>query len=205
MAFPSQLTGYDKNLSTREVILLAAFEEIHRVGYQAASINKILAGTGVTKGALYHHFPAKIDLGYAVVDELLYNMVVAHWLQPLESGNPIDNMIKQLEQAGAEITQEDISLGCPLHTISQEMASIDAGFRQRIDAIYGNWRAGFSAALLRGQKEGYVSTEIDPHQMGTMVVATLEGCIGLAKSAQSKEVLLDCGGGLIQILNSLRK
>ncbi len=204
MAFPSQIIDPDKELSTREIILMAAFEEIHRVGYQAASISNILDNTGVTKGALYHHFPAKIDLGYAVLDEVIMNHINAAWVEPLNTGNPVDIMINLVLQAGNEITQEDIILGCPMNNISQEMSPIDAGFRQRIDSIYDNWRTGLSEALLRGQKEGFVSPDINTVQMGTVLVATLEGCIGLAKSAQSKDVLMDCGSGLIQILNSLR-
>jgi len=52
---------------TRRKILESAFHEIHRNGFQAASLNPILERTGVTKGALYHHFPNKQTLGYAVL------------------------------------------------------------------------------------------------------------------------------------------
>jgi len=55
---------------TRSKILFAAYKEIHLHGFQAASLNNILAHTGVTKGALYHHFPNKTELGYAVIDEV---------------------------------------------------------------------------------------------------------------------------------------
>lgn len=42
-----------------------------RHGFQAASLNNILAKTGLTKGALYHHFPDKDRLGYAVIEEVI--------------------------------------------------------------------------------------------------------------------------------------
>ena len=54
---------------TRERLLQAAFREIHRSGFQSASIDTILAATNVTKGALYYHFESKEALGYAVVEE----------------------------------------------------------------------------------------------------------------------------------------
>ena len=44
---------------TRERLLQAAFREIHRSGFQSASIDTILAATNVTKGALYYHFESK--------------------------------------------------------------------------------------------------------------------------------------------------
>ena len=56
---------------TRDKILHSAFCEIHRQGFQAASIANILQDTGLTKGALYHHFPTKQALGLAVIDEVI--------------------------------------------------------------------------------------------------------------------------------------
>jgi len=55
--------------ATRQIILQAAFDEIHARGFQGASLSKILSSTQVTKGALYHYFPNKLALGYAVVEE----------------------------------------------------------------------------------------------------------------------------------------
>ena len=40
--------------------------------------------------------------------------------------------------------------------------------------------------------------------MAVMVVATLEGCLAAAKSAQRHELLMQCGCALIQILENLR-
>ena len=61
--------------STRQEILESAFQEIHRNGFQAASLTSILERTGVTKGALYHHFPNKQALGYAVLEEVVKDTV----------------------------------------------------------------------------------------------------------------------------------
>ena len=57
--------------ATRRDLLEAAHEEFWRVGFRSASVDQILTQTGVTKAALYHHFRNKLELGYAVVDEIL--------------------------------------------------------------------------------------------------------------------------------------
>ena len=97
---PARL-DYGNAESTRLQILLAAFEEIHEKGFQAASLANILSRTGLTKGALYHHFPNKTALGYAVVDELVAEKIRQDWQAPLEGAdNPIDALIAIIEKAG---------------------------------------------------------------------------------------------------------
>ncbi len=68
---PSTAKNTDQELTTRQVILEAAYEEIHVRGFQGASLSKILSSTSVTKGALYNYFPTKLALGYVAVDEIL--------------------------------------------------------------------------------------------------------------------------------------
>ena len=84
------------------------------------------------------------------------------------------------------------------------MAPIDEGFRSRVEAVYCLWRKGIESALLKGQEKGYVKKEINITSVATMIVASLEGCMGLAKNAQSKNVLSQCGQSVIDYLESLR-
>src|SRR2546422_9784373 len=65
--------------ATRKKLLQAAFEEIYRRGFQGASLETILAAAGVTKGALYHHFPDKAALGYFVGVEGVKSLLLARW------------------------------------------------------------------------------------------------------------------------------
>ena len=56
---------------TRRKILEASYREFYRHGFQGGSINRIVDAAGITKGALFHHFTGKNELGYAVLDELM--------------------------------------------------------------------------------------------------------------------------------------
>ena len=191
--------------SAREKILEAAFNEIHRVGFQAASIQNILKETELTKGALYHHFPNKLALGYAVVDEVIRPLVEHHWMTPLQNDdNPIDALITAIMVGGEEMTMEDIMSGCPLNNLSQEMSAIDEGFRERTEGLYLDWRETVSTALERGKQNFFVKQNVNTEEFAIVLVATLEGCLSLAKSSQSIQILLSCGGGVISLLEGLR-
>lgn len=190
---------------TRQRLLDAALEEIHRVGFQAASLLNILRHAGVTKGALYHHFPSKQALGYAVVDELMAPDMYRLWLEPLaDADDPIERFKAVLADVGGRMTEADVMLGCPLNNLAQEMAPVDEGFRQRIQALFDAWRTGIAEALARGQAAGNVRGDIDVAHAATFIVATLEGCVGLAKTSQSLALLHECGAGLTLYVDSLK-
>lgn len=54
---------------TRRRVLAAAMEVFAREGYHAARMDAIAQAAGVSKGALYFHFPGKLPLFSALVDE----------------------------------------------------------------------------------------------------------------------------------------
>jgi AcrR family transcriptional regulator len=56
---------------TRSRIVAAAVALFAEQGYDATSVNQVVARAGVAKGALYHHFGSKDDLLYEVYRELV--------------------------------------------------------------------------------------------------------------------------------------
>ncbi|MBT8137949.1 MAG: TetR/AcrR family transcriptional regulator [Gammaproteobacteria bacterium] len=189
---------------TRESILLAAFEEIYQQGFRKASIDNILRRTGMTKGALYHHFPNKMALGYAVVDEIIVPHGQSRWQRlQQEDLNPIDTLLEIGEESAFPI-ERDVSLGCPINNLAQEMSGLDEGFRQRLNGFLDRWRNVIENALRRGQRNGQVRTDIKPHEVAAFMVAAFEGAYGLAKCAGCQDVLDTCLDGLNSYVNSLR-
>jgi len=194
-----------RGLDTRERLLLAAYQEMHLNGFQSSGLAQILERAGVTKGALYHHFKNKSELGYAVIDEIIKDQVLKGFMEPLETiENPIDGLIDLINGAGNNFTLQDIELGCPLNNLAQEMAPVDEVFRLKLNAIYELWIDFMKGLLLKGQQDGFVQKDIDCHQMAILIVATLEGCLSAAKISQNLDSLQYCGAGLIQHLNFIR-
>jgi TetR/AcrR family transcriptional repressor of nem operon len=191
--------------ATRDKLLNAAFEEIYRRGFQSASLDTILAKAGVTKGALYHHFPDKASLGYAVVDEVVKGALLERWgvLDP-PTGDPVTTLQRILEGRAASLTTREVELGCPLNNLAQEMSPLDQRFRRRVNATFDIWRDTVAKDLERGQVEGTVREDVDPRKVAAFVVASIEGSFGLAKGAQSAAMLRSNLEVLGSFLESLR-
>ncbi|MFG2228016.1 ScbR family autoregulator-binding transcription factor [Streptomyces sp. NPDC048644] len=65
----------DRAIRTRRAILNAAGALFDERGYEGTAIADIVSRAGVTKGALYFHFPDKRALGLAVIEVQLDGMV----------------------------------------------------------------------------------------------------------------------------------
>ena len=191
---------------TRDKLLQAAFEEIYRHGFQAASLETILHQAGVTKGALYHHFPDKAGLGYAVVDDVVTGLLLERWLGVLarQSGDPITALQGMLKERIARLRPDEVELGCPLNNLAQEMSPLDERFRRRVAATFDTWTNGFAEVLVRGQEEGTVRKDVNPKKLAHFLVAAIEGSFGLAKAARSPALLRSNLEVLSTLLESLR-
>jgi AcrR family transcriptional regulator len=189
---------------TRQKLLERAFEEIHRNGFRSASLDSILEDAGVTKGALYHHFANKAELGYAVVEEVVRPWMEDMWRLVAESDDPVDAAIRTIRERLKSRSEMALTLGCPFNNLCQEMSPVDEGFRRRLNTILEAWRAVTSEALRRGQANGTVRRDIDPAAAATFVISSIEGCVGMAKASQSREFLEAGFRGLVQYLEQLR-
>lgn len=189
---------------TRQKLLERAFEEIHRNGFRAASLDSILEDAGVTKGALYHHFANKAELGYAVVEEVIRPWMEERWRPVIQAANPIDAAIQTIRERLKARSEMALTLGCPFNNLTQEMSPVDEGFRRRLNAILDDWRDAMSAALRHGQQNGTVCADVDARAAATFVISSIEGCVGMAKASQSKEFLESGFRGLVEYLEHLR-
>ncbi len=191
---------------TRRRILEAAFIEMYRNGFQGMRLDEVTAASELTKGALYHHFPNKRALGYAVVEEVIRPMMESIWVQPLQqASDPLQGLLAVIENMPeAKPSEMMLQYGCPLNNLAQEMSPLDEGFRRRLDQVFNIWRQVISDALRAARDKGIIRADIDCDETATFVMAALEGCIGIAKNAQSVDRLMACNRGLMQYLLSLK-
>ncbi|MBF0416405.1 MAG: TetR/AcrR family transcriptional regulator [Magnetococcales bacterium] len=190
---------------TRERLLLAAFAEMHHHGFQAASLSRILARAEMTKGAMYHYFKSKHELGYAVVDEILPLRLEEVFFRHMgEQDSFLDGLLRALNNAISERSDTLIMLGCPLNNLAQEMSPVDEEFRVRVDKIFAWWRGRLMEGIRQAQAQGQVRHDIDPEEVALFLLAALEGCIGMAKNAQSIETFAKCVHALAGYVETLR-
>jgi TetR/AcrR family transcriptional regulator, transcriptional repressor for nem operon len=173
---------------TRTSILESAFDVVYKRGFRATSVSDIVRKAGVTQGAFFHYFATKNDLGYALVDEILKDMMLNRWIRPLAAyKSPVQGMIVRFRK-NTEEGSYDMSLGCPLNNLIQEMSTVDPVFRDKTRAVITAWIEGTERYLRKAQAEGYLRPDVDVRKASEFIVMVEEGSAGLMKSLLDQKV-----------------
>jgi TetR/AcrR family transcriptional repressor of nem operon len=191
--------------TTRATILSAAFDEIYVHGFQGTSIDKIVARTGLTKGALFHIFPTKTELGYAVVEDVIAEMIRQQWVVPLrDASDPLETISRSFDAGAAELEKMPVHHGCPLNNVAQEMSALDVGFKVRVERVFAEWIEATTAALERAKNAGIVRKDIVTRDAAILLVTLVEGILSLAKTSRSPEMLRSGSRNIRAMVESLR-
>jgi TetR/AcrR family transcriptional repressor of nem operon len=174
---------------SRKEILDVAFWEVFVNGFQGVSIDDIVGKTSLTKGAFYHHFPTKLDLGYVLVDEVIKPMIIERWITPLDDHeNPLEGILVQMRKLIGECPPPLLAFGCPLNNLVQEMAPIDPGFKKRLTTALDLWIDKLDGHLRRAKAEGFLKANVNTREVSHFVVMAHEGFYGLIKGLGSNGI-----------------
>lgn len=171
---------------TRHKILEVSADEIHKKGFTATSLSCILARCEISKGALYHHFANKMELGYAVFEEVYAPAFMALWQPTVEAEDPIEGLCEFFSEMSNTMSCDELVCGCPLNNLCQEMSGVDEGFRIRILAMQQQLNLLISTNLARVSHQ--LQPDLDYSQVAYFIVSTFHGSSSLSKSSLNKEL-----------------
>ncbi|WP_316738535.1 TetR/AcrR family transcriptional regulator [Pedobacter aquatilis] len=168
--------------STRHNILQKAFELIYQNGYQATSIDVIIATTEVTKGAFFYHFKNKEEMGLAVINEIMYPGMMPYMVEVLgktdDVAADIYNMLKGLLLTNPFFK---VKYGCPAVNLVDEMAPISETFRKALMRLMVEWQKAMQETISTAQNKGKISKNHDAKQIALFISASYSGARNVGK------------------------
>lgn len=190
---------------SRKEILDAGFWEVFTRGFQGVSVDDIVKKTSLTKGAFYHQFPTKLDLGYALVDEVIRPMTYSRWVEPLkEYEDPLDGILVLIKNLIGKAPKEELQYGCPLNNLVQEMAPVDQEFKERLENALRFWIDGMEKELDRAKKSGQIRSDVNTRQVAHFVVMAHEGFYGMLKVLHDPKAFTSLYNSLKAYFETLR-
>ena len=184
---------------TRQKILQVAAAEIHGKGFKATSLADILHAAKISKGALYHHFTNKQELGIAVMEEIYMPMFSEPWENAAKHQDPIGAMSHFVRNIPNISSQEDMEKGCPMTNICSELATAEPKVRDRANTMFQRL-----TSLVANAMKSEVHDRINPQSAALFIFTSINGMSTLIKSSQSREMLTMVTQELANYIESLR-
>lgn len=177
----SQRTPQRRAIATRDTIASAAAEHFNTVGYAAASINEILAGTGNSKGALYHHFPSKKALAQYLVHR--WSTVLVDTLKcAAVTDEPAVRQVVSIQRNLATIVAQDHVARAGL-ILSLERA-VDEHAK-----VYTAWTNAITVIVDQAIRTGQLDRAVAQSRFGESLCAGFVGVVHVATSLGESDTI----------------
>ena len=176
--------------SRREDILNAGLKVMFRSGYQGATVRDICSAAGVPHGSFTNHFRSKEAFAQEVLDRYFANLQrsVREALDD-KSLTPRQRLKRYLEIISGVLAGAKWNRGCLIGDFSLETTSQSKLLRQRLEAIFQEWRAPFASCLAEAQTIGEIDSTFDPMDLAEFLLASWEGAILRMKVERSPAAL----------------
>lgn len=155
--------------ATRRKILDAAIDVFGEVGYAAAAWGTIIERTGMTKGALYHHFDSKESLASAIIEEGADTLLVAFRNVCGSSSPALENMIH------GTFTVADVLRSDKLARAAEQLTFALSGFNEAATQFCGGLLELMVAEARRATAEGDLRPDLDPAMVSESIIGAMLG------------------------------
>src|SRR5262245_6340198 len=164
--------------SLRDRILDAGLRVMFQKGYVGAGVRDIVAAAAAPQGSFTNHFRSKEVFAREVLDRY-FEHVKALVSQALDdkSLSPRQRLRRYLDIITQRLDAAEFARGCLIGDFSLEATAHSDMLRERLDAIFLEWRAPFAACVAEAQAAGEIATTFAPDDLAEFLLASWEGAI----------------------------
>jgi AcrR family transcriptional regulator len=204
-----RMTRAEKQAKTRAALLASATRTAARHGLEGASIDRIAAGAGFTKGAFYANFRSKEDLFLAILDQRFEQELRRLDRVLSGAGEPNEQARRASEEAIRRVGGdphwhrlyfEFVAYAARNEAFRRELAARHRALRERLTEIFTRWSADFPtdpplpmsqiAAMTDFMFDGFmvdklIDPELDDRLYASMVTVFFRGLQSLASDPEA--------------------
>jgi TetR/AcrR family transcriptional repressor of nem operon len=160
---------------TRQHIIDTASRLFARKGYYGMSISDLAKATGLTKGALYHHFDSKEAIFFAVIKMVreTWDRTVARVVL-LEARDALTRLTILID-SHARLTRVNPTLCLLVHSLMMEMDGVNPEFLTALQEIYTELTLFVEQIVQKGQSTGQMRSDLDARLVALNIVGMLRG------------------------------
>jgi TetR/AcrR family transcriptional regulator, transcriptional repressor for nem operon len=163
--------------SLREDLLNAGLKVMFRSGYTGASVRDICEAARVPLGSFTNHFRSKEAFAEEVLDRYFAHLkgLVKQALDD-KTLTPRLRLKRYLDIISGVLADAKWNRGCLIGDFSLETSQSKL-LRERLEAIFQEWRAPFASCIAEAQVAGEIASTFDPMDLAEFLLASWEGAI----------------------------
>jgi AcrR family transcriptional regulator len=154
---------------TRRKIIDAAIDVFAEVGYAGAAWGTIIERTGMTKGALYHHFDSKESLASAIIEEGSNTMLAAFRNVCSSSSPALENMIHGTFTIAEVLSSDKMARG------AERLSAALSGFNEAATRFGTGLVELMTTEARRAAAEGDLRQDVEPTLVSELIVGAVLG------------------------------
>ena len=164
--------------SLKESILDAGLKAMFRTGYHGTSVRDVTAAAGAPQGSFTNHFRSKEAFASEVLDRYFANTkgLVAEALEDVAL-TPRQRLRRYLDIITGKLKGDDFRRGCLIGDLSLEASGSSESLRERLVAIFAEWRLPFAACIAEAQARGEIAAEFPPEELADFLLTSWQGAI----------------------------
>lgn len=176
--------------SARDKLLAAAMQTIREVGFEAASVDDLCRAAGVTKGAFFHHFKSKDDLGVAAAQHFSDFAAGIFAQAPYQQErDPRARLLGYIDFRAAILQGELPHYTCLLGTMVQEAYATHPAIRQACETHMFGHAATLVPDIVAAKRLYCPDAGFSPESLAAFTQAVLQGAFVLAKARGGADVV----------------
>ena len=167
----------------RSKLLAAALSVIRTKGYSATTVDELCAAAGVTKGAFFHHFKTKDELGVAAADHWSETIGAMFAAAPYHQlADPLDRFLAYIDFRKALLQGGVPEFTCLVGTMVQETYETAPAIRDACDRSISRHAATLVADIEAAMAERGMTPTWTAQSLALHTQAVLQGAFILAKA-----------------------
>lgn len=170
-----------KKRDTKAKIIELTRNLVQERGYNAFSYQDLAQEMGIRKASIHYHFPAKADLGAALLADYTQRFQIWSERPGVHDGTPKEKLDGFFQIYKTMVM--NCSKICPVGIFSTDFNTLPEQLQQALHDLIGIQRDWLTELVEQGQKEGAFLNDGDPKDLVSLIQAAIQGGVQITRVA----------------------
>jgi TetR/AcrR family transcriptional repressor of nem operon len=182
-----------------EETLRKAGETFWSSGYEATSMNDLLAAMGIQKGSFYNTYGSKRDAYLSAIEQYASTRF-AYFSDQVAGQGPKQALTSLLQIIAGECVSNDGHKGCMIINCALELAHSDTAAQRAVQRSLEIHEQSYADLITAGQAAGEIDTQLDANATAKAMLAIVIGMRVISRAGAASSAIRTLKDQALQLI-----